>query len=138
MDISRKTYLLLAGLFFLMLLSLSGCDNGGSSPTSPGTAPQLTGYTVANDQPVHAGATIVLHIDYVDTTATMNDGVAYITYSEGTYTEAVSNASGTSGTLLTSFDLSPLVSSGQLLVEVWIQNGAGNSSNTIQFLLNVA
>jgi hypothetical protein len=124
-------------LTVLSLFSLSGCGGGGG-PTGPANPPQLTGYEVQNQQPVHAGATIILNIDYIDPSATMNDGIAYITYSAGTYQSTVSNAPGSSGTCLVSFELSPLVEPGQLLVEVWIQNRQGSSSNTIQILLNVA
>lgn len=129
---------LFIALTFLALFSLSGCGGGGGGPTEPANPPVLGDYRVENDQPVHPGATIVLWIDYIDPSGTMNDGIAYITYSEGTYKSAVSNASGTSGTLLVSFELSPLVAPGQLLVDVWVQNGAGSSSNTIQVLINVA
>lgn len=134
----KKTYMICVGLAFLALFSLSGCGGGGGGPTGPANPPQLTEYKVENEQPVHPGTTIVLSIDYIDPSATMNDGIAYITYSEGTYQSAVSNATGSAGTLLVSFELSPLVKPGQLLVEVWVQNGDGSSSNTIQVLLNVA
>jgi hypothetical protein len=125
-------------LTLLALFSLAGCGGGGGGPTGPANPPQLTDYRIENQQPVSSGATIVLRIDYVDPSATMNDGIAYITYSEGTYQSAVSNAPGSSGTCLVSFELSPLVDPGQLLIEVWIQNREGTSSNTIQVLLNVA
>ncbi len=137
MSTSKKTCMIVVGLTFLALFSLSGCGGGGGGPTGPATPPQLTGYTVGNQQPVHPGATIILHIDYIDPSSTMNEGVAYITYSEGTYQSTVSNAPGSSGTMLVSFELSPLVAPGQLLVEVWVQNRAGSSSNTIQILLTV-
>ncbi|PID58565.1 hypothetical protein CSB45_03205 [candidate division KSB3 bacterium] len=133
----RNTQTIYILLLALTALVLSSCGGGGG-PTGPSNPPQLTGYLVENEQEVRPGSTtIVVRIDYIDMSRTMQDGVAYITYSEGTYTSTISNAAAASGTMLISFDLSPLVKPGELLVEVWVQNGNGESSNTIQILLNV-
>jgi hypothetical protein len=137
MKIFPKACLMYVGLIFLTLFSLTGCGGGGGGPTGPENPPQLSNGRVFTEQPVHPGSIIALYIDYLDPSATMNDGTAYINGSIRTYHSTVSNAPGIEGTLLVSFELSPLVKPGELLLEVWIRNRAGSLSNTIYIPLEV-
>ena len=78
------------------------------------------------------GAIIIFDIDFVDIPGDLNGGTAFVTDSQGNNLQGVvSNAEGTSGTLVTSIQLSPLVTSGLLTFEVFVQDRAGNSSNTV-------
>ena len=96
----------LLGLVVLVVLTqFTGCGGGGGGPTDPSTAPVLSGIAV-RPNPANAGANMILEIQYVDVNADLNDGIAYITDSQGySYTGQVSNAPGTSGTLVTTFAL---------------------------------
>lgn len=125
------------GSLLLVIMLVAGCGGGGGGPTGPANPPVLGNYNV-NPNPANSGATIVLTIDYVDPSGTMNEGISYIADSQGnTYAGTISNAPGTTGALITSFVLSPLVTPGELLLYVWVQNTAGFSSNTITIPLTV-
>lgn len=133
---NRNTRLLYTGLTLLILLCLAGCGSDGGV-TGPENPPFLSNGKVVTTQPVHPSATIVLHIDYIDVSATMNEGVAYITDSVRTYQDSISNAPDSSGVLVLAFDLSPLAKPGQELLRVWVRNKAGISSNSIEIPLTV-
>ena len=129
----------LLGLVVLVVLTqFTGCGGGGGGPTDPSTAPVLSGIAV-RPNPANAGANMILEIQYVDVNADLNDGIAYITDSQGySYTGQVSNAPGTSGTLVTTFALHPLVKPGQLLFNIFVQDRSGNSSNTVYVTITVS
>ena len=120
------------GCFLLFVLILiTGCGGGGGGPTGPVNPPTLSTIT-ANPDPANPSAIIIFNIDYVDVDANLNGGTSFITDSQGNnYQGLVSNAEGTSGTLTTSITLSPLVTPGPLLFNVFVQDRAGNSSNTV-------
>lgn len=127
------------GLLFAFIIALAGCGSDGDGPTGPSTPPQLSEGGTATPNPANAGATIVLAINFIDVAGKMNDGIAFITDSQGnSYQGRVSNADGTSGTLTTSFQLSVLVQPGELILTVFVQNRDGTSSNTVYIPLTVS
>jgi hypothetical protein len=122
---------LIVCVLLLFLLPITGCSDGGSGPTGPENAPILSN-VYAQPNPANPGATVVFQINFVDFPGDLNGGVAYITDSQGNnYQGLVSNANGTSGTLVTSITLSTLVTSGQLTFDIFVQDLSGNSSNTV-------
>ena len=138
----KQSILLYIAVLFALSISVIGCGGGGGgSPVEPGNAPILNEETATvRPDPVRsgAGATIVLEIDYVDPSGTLNGGTSIIYDNQGNrYTGLISNASGISGRLITSFPLSPLVTPGTLLLTVSVQNQAGALSNTITISLPV-
>ncbi|MBD3305922.1 hypothetical protein GF339_06045 [candidate division KSB3 bacterium] len=126
--------ILLVGL----VLGLGGCDGGGGGPTGPTNAPVLSNIT-ARPNPANPGATIIFEIGFVDVPGDLNGGTAVVTDSQGnSYQGLVSNAEGTSGTLVTSIALSPLVTPGDLLFNVFVIDLAGNSSNTVFVTITIS
>ena len=118
-------------LLLIVLIVITGCGDSGGGPTGPVNPPTLS-TIAANPNPANSGAIIVFNIDYVDVDGNLNGGTSFITDSQGNnYQGLVSNAEGTSGRLVTSVTLSPLVTPGQLLFNVFVQDRAGNSSNTV-------
>ncbi len=115
----------------VVILSITGCSDGGGGPTGPSNAPILSTVTV-NPPQANRGAIIIFSIDFVDIPGDLNGGTAVITDSQGNnYQGIVSNAEGTAGTLTTSITLSPLVASGDLLFNIFVFDQAGNASNTV-------
>ncbi|PIE35054.1 hypothetical protein CSA56_05665 [candidate division KSB3 bacterium] len=138
----RATLLSWIGGFLLLSIAFSGCGGGGGGVTAPANPPQLIeGTTVVIPPEVYPGATVVLEIGYIDLSSTMNEGIAYISHTlDGqtkTYQGLISNAPGSEGTLVTSFDLSPFVPPGELWLSVFVQNSNGSSSQSILVLLTV-
>ncbi len=135
----KKSLFTWIGGLLLVSIVLTGCPDSGGGPTGPANPPQLIdGTAVVAPNPAHPGATIVLQIDYVDVSGTMNEGIVYIADNQNNnYQGAISNAPGTSGRLVTSFDLSTLVTPGEIWLSIFVQNTAGVSSNTILVLLTV-
>ena len=63
------------GSLLLVIILVAGCGGGGGGPTGPANPPVLGNYNV-NPNPANSGATIVLTIDYVDPSGTMNEGIS--------------------------------------------------------------
>lgn len=133
-----KIKLLILSLLLLILMWGAGCDDGGGI-TGPVNAPVLSSI-IARPNPASPGATILFEIGFTDIPGDLNGGTAFVTDSQGNnYPPAlVSNAGGTSGILVTSITLSPLVSPGDLTFYVFVQDLAGNSSNTVLVTITIA
>ena len=122
----------------VILLSIAGCDSGGGGPTGPANAPIISNSQV-RPNPAYPGATLVFEIDFVDVPGDLNGGTAVILDDKGNnYQGLVSNAEGTSGTLVTSITLSPLIPSGTLVFTIYVVDLAGNSSNFDYAEINVS
>ena len=120
----------------VMVMSLTGCDTGGG-PTGPTNAPVLTAVT-ANPQQAYPGAIIIFSIVFTDIPGDLNGGTAVITDNRGgNYQGAVSNAEGTSGTLTTSIELSPLITTGQVVFSIYVVDRAGNPSNIVPVTITI-
>lgn len=133
-----KNNVFLIGLI-VVFLSIAGCDGGGGGgPTGPANAPVISNPRV-RPNPANPGATLIFEIDFVDVPGDLNGGRAVITDNQGNnYQGLVSNAEGTSGVLVTSIQLSPLVSPGELLFTVYVVDLAGNSSQPVYVTLIVS
>jgi hypothetical protein len=124
------------------LLGLTGCPGNGGGPTGPANAPVLSNIRV-NPLEASPGAFITFFIDFVDVSGDLNGGTAVISLQgqENAYQETVynpvSNAEGTAGTLTTFVELSPLVPRGTLLITIFVQDLAGNPSNSISITITV-
>ena len=128
-------------IFYLLLLvfiTVTGCSDSGGGLTGPSNAPVLSNI-IARPNPASPGATIIFEINFVDIPGDLNGGTAFITDSQGNnYQGLVSNAEGTSGTLVTSIVLSLLVTPGQLTFDVFVQDLAGNPSNTVLITITIS
>ena len=123
----------------LSVFILAGCGGDGDSPTGPETPPQLLEGGTVSPNPANPGADIILSIPFVDVTGTLNGGIAYITDSQGnSYEGLISNATGTSGTLNTTFQLSVLVQPGEVMLTIFVKNQNGQSSSNAYISLTVS
>lgn len=123
-------------LFMMLFVGMTGCDNGGGGTTSPANAPVLS-TVVVRPNPASPGSTIVFEINFVDVPGDLNGETAFISDGTNTYQGLISNAEGGSGTLVTSMTLSPLLSPGNLVLSIFVQDRAGNTSNKVYVTLSV-
>jgi hypothetical protein len=81
---------------------------------------------------VNPGGTVVLDIDLASISENLREGKVIVTDSLGNaYQEGISNLKeALNTTLVSSFRLSPLAPSGDLLLQVFVLDSEGNSSNT--------
>ena len=126
----KLTQIILVGFLVVVVVMVTGCgDDGG--PTGPSNAPILS-EVIVNPPQANPGAIIIFSINFVDIPGDLNGGTAVITDSQGnSYQGLVSNAEGTAGMLTTSITLSPLVTPGELLFNIFVLDRAGNASNTV-------
>ncbi len=134
-----KYKLIILCLLLMIVVWGSGCGDGGG-PTGPENAPVLSNITTDPAGIANPGAIIIFFIDFVDVSGDLNGGIAIVTDSQGNNYNPVlvSNAEGTSGTLTTSITLSPLVTPGELTFFVFVQDLAGNSSNTVLVSITIS
>lgn len=124
-------------VFLLLLIPVSGYGAEDGNSTNQSHAPILSKIHV-RPNPVNPGAIIVFEITFVDESGDLNGGTAMITDSRGnSYHGVVSDAKGTSGTLITFILLDSLVTSGELLFDVSIVDRAGNLSNPVFVMITV-
>jgi hypothetical protein len=136
-DLNMKHPRIIICVFLLLLIPLSryGAEDGNS--TNQSHAPVLSKIHV-RPNPVNPGAIIVFEITFVDEPGDLNGGTAVITDSRGnSYHGLVSDAKGTSGTLVTFILLDSLVTPGELLFDVSIVDLAGNLSNLVFAMITV-
>jgi hypothetical protein len=128
-----KIKFLILSILLLVLIWSAGCDDGGGSPVDPAANAPVLSTITARPNPADRGATIIFEIGFTDLPGDLNGGTAFVTDSLGNnYDPAlVSNAEGTSGILVTSITLSPSISTGEITFYVFVQDLAGNSSNTV-------
>ena len=124
-------------VFLLLLIPLSGYSVEDGNSTNQSNAPILSKIHV-RPNPVNPGAIIVFEITFVDESGDLNGGTAVITDSRGnSYHGVVSDAKGTSGTLITSILLDSLVTPGELLFAVSVLDLAGNLSDPMFVTITV-
>ena len=132
-----KNTQLIVCVFLLLLIPLSGYGVEDGNSKNKNNAPILSNIT-ARPNPVNPGAIIVFEITFVDESGDLNGGTAVITDSKGNlYHGIVSDAKGTSGTLITFILLDSLVKPGELLFDVSIVDLAGNLSNPVFAMITV-
>lgn len=124
-------------VFLLLLIPLSGYGAEDGNSTNQNHAPVLSKIT-ARPNPVNPGAIIVFEVTFVDEPGDLNGSTVMITDSRGnSYHGVVSDAKGTSGTLITFILLDSLVTPGELLFDVSIVDRAGNLSNPVFVTITV-
>ena len=86
----------------------------------------------ASPTQVNPGGTVVLDIDLASISEHLQEGKVVVTDSLGNaYQEGISNLEKALKTsLVSSFRLSPLIPSGEMLLQVFVLDSEGNSSNT--------
>ena len=115
----------------LVLVCLIGCSFQARElivPTTSAIVKQIQVYPLF----VNPGATVVLNIELVSPSDNFPGGEVIINDSSGnSYRGNLSHAKKSSRSdLVTSITLSPLVPSGELLLQVFVLDLAGNPSNT--------
>ena len=121
---------------FWLLLTCWMCFAAGcvSMPrydvTFPADVPDLA-HIHAQPDPVNPGAVVLLQIQFLDSPGNLNGGTVVVTDSQGnSYHQPITQADlSSSGGITSSLTLSPLVASGELLLQVVVFNEDGHSSN---------
>lgn len=132
----KRTWISIS-VFLLLLMPVSGYGAEDGNSTNQSHAPILSDIT-ARPNPVNPGAIIVFEITFVDEPGDLNGSTAVVTDSRGnSYHGVVSDARGTSGTLITFILLDSLVTAGELLFDVSIVDRAGNLSNPVFVTITV-
>lgn len=120
-------------IFFCVMLAplISACSSTHGEFALQNAALVLSGIKALPEQ-VNPGGTVVLDIDLASISENLREGKIIVTDSQGNaYQEAISNMKeALSTSLVSSFRLSPLLPSGELLLQVFVLDSAGNSSNT--------
>ncbi len=115
----------------LLTLAISACSSIHRDLALQSAALVLS-YIEVRPSQVNPGGTVVLDIGLASISENLREGQVIVTDSQGnTYQEGISNMKeALSSSLVSSFRLSPLVPSGEMLLQVFVLDSEGNSSNT--------
>ena len=127
----RSSYvLILVGL-------LAGCAPSSHDVTIPAAIPVLSRIQVRPEY-VNPGAVVILEIYFADAPENLNGGTLVVADSQGnSYRKPLTHAEVVADFLHASISLSPLISSGNLLLQVMLFDARGNPSNTRFVALNI-
>ena len=116
---------------------LAGCVPSQHDATVPTTMPVMS-LIQAHPESVNPGAEVVLDIYFADAPYYLNGGTLVVADSQGnSYRKRLSHSDLVADFLRASIALSPLVSSGNLLLQVMLFDSRGNPSNTRFVAVNV-
>ncbi len=116
---------------------LAGCAPSSHDATVPAAMPVVSRIQ-ARPEYVNPGAVVVLDIYFADTPGDLNGGTLVVADSQGnSYRKRLSHSEIVAEFLHASIALSPLVSSGNLLLQVMLFDSRGNPSNTEYVAVNV-
>ncbi|MCP4404169.1 MAG: hypothetical protein GY801_43540 [bacterium] len=115
----------------LLTLTISACSSTHRDLALQSAALVLS-YIEVRPSQVNPGGTVVLDIGLASISENLREGQVIVTDSQGnTYQEGISNMKeALSSSLVSSFRLSPLIPSGEMLLQVFVLDSEGNSSNT--------
>ena len=118
-------------LYLGLVLTVNACSSTHGEFALQSAALVLSHIKALPEQ-VNAGGTVVLDIGLASISKNLREGKVIVTDSQGhAYQEGISNLEeALNTTLVSSFRLSPLVPSGELLLQVFVLDSEGNSSNT--------
>lgn len=135
LTIFMKYFRLICGLLLICLLA--GCVPSQHDATVPTTMPVMS-LIQARPENVNPGAEVVLDIYFADAPCNLNGGTLVVADSQGnSYRKRLSHSDLVADFLHASIALSPLVSSGNLLLQVMLFDSRGNPSNTRFVAVNV-
>lgn len=129
MTLLRKLFY--ACLCVVLVLAVSACSSHQNKFALQSTALVLNNVAARPEQ-VNPGGTVILDIALASISEHLREGKIIVTDPLGNaYEESVSNLKRALNTsLVSSFRLSPLVPSGEMLLQVFVLDSEGNSSNT--------
>ena len=121
----------------LLIGLLAGCAPSLHDATVPAAMPVMSRIQ-AHPAQVNPGAEVVLDIYFADAPGNLNGGTLVVADSQGnSYRKRLSHSDIAADFLHASISLSPLVSSGNLLLQVMLFDARGNPSNTRFVAVNV-